>query len=121
MKNNLLIAVIFTLLGLFLLDCMGIAIKYLRDDYPAAVLSVYRNMFGMIPCFIILFLTSSWHQNGRKLVINQWRLGLVRGIFVCFASNLFIHIILLCSLCISCHYGAHWTNDCFTFMHPNFR
>ena len=85
-KNNLLIAVIFTLLGLFLLDCMGIAIKYLRDDYPAAVLSVYRNLFGMIPCFIILFLTSSWHQNGRKLKINQWRLGLVRGIFVCFAQ-----------------------------------
>ena len=86
MKNNLLIAVIFTLSGLFLLDCMGIAIKYLRDDYPAAVLSVYRNMFGMIPCFIILFLTSSWHQNGRKLIINQWRLGLARGIFVCFAQ-----------------------------------
>ena len=86
MKSNLLIAVIFTLSGLFLLDCMGIAIKYLRDDYPAAVLSVYRNFFGMIPCFIILFLTSSWHQNGRKLIINQWRLGLARGIFVFFAQ-----------------------------------
>ena len=86
MKNNLFLAVILTLSGLFLLDCMGIAIKYLRNDYPAAVLSVYRNMFGMIPCFIILFLSSNWHKNGKKLVIDQWRLGLMRGIFVCFAQ-----------------------------------
>ena len=86
LKSNLLVAVIFTLLGLFLLDCMGIAIKYLRNDYPAAVLSVYRNIFGMIPCIIILFLTSNWHKNGRKLIIDQWRLGLLRGIFVSFAQ-----------------------------------
>ena len=86
MKKNLLIAVILTLSGLFLLDCMGIAIKYLRNDYPAAVLSFYRNMFGMIPCFIVLFLSSSWHKKGRKIIISQWRLGLSRGIFVSFAQ-----------------------------------
>ena len=86
MKNNLLIAVLLTLSGLFLLDCMGIAIKYLRNDYPAAVLSVYRNFFGMIPCFIVLFLSSKWHANGRTIIIKEWRLGLLRGIFVCFAQ-----------------------------------
>ena len=55
MKNNLFIAVVLSLSGLFLLDCMGIAIKYLREDYPAAQLSVFRNLFGMIPCFIVLY------------------------------------------------------------------
>ena len=86
MKNNLLIAVLLTLSGLFLLDCMGIAIKYLRNDYPAAVLSVYRNLFGIIPCLIVLFLSSKWHESGRTIIIKEWRLGLLRGVFVCFAQ-----------------------------------
>jgi drug/metabolite transporter (DMT)-like permease len=85
-KNNLLIAVLLTLSGLFFLDCMGIAIKYLRNDYPAAVLSVYRNLFGIIPCMLVLFLSSQWHAGGRKIIIKEWRLGLLRGVFVCFAQ-----------------------------------
>ena len=86
MKNNLLIAVLLTLSGLFFLDCMGIAIKYLRNEYPAAVLSVYRNLFGIIPCMLVLFLSSQWHAGGRKIIIKEWRLGLLRGVFVCFAQ-----------------------------------
>ena len=81
MKNSLLIAVLLTLSGLFLLDCMGIAIKYLANDYPASLLSVYRNIFGMIPCFIVLFFSSDWHKKGRVIYIKQWRLGLFRGTF----------------------------------------
>ena len=65
---------------------MGIAIKYLRNDYPAAVLSVYRNLFGIIPCMLVLFLSSKWHAGGRKIIIKEWRLGLLRGVFVCFAQ-----------------------------------
>jgi drug/metabolite transporter (DMT)-like permease len=65
---------------------MGIAIKYLRNDYPAAVLSVYRNLFGITPCMLVLFLSSQWHAGGRKIIIKEWRLGLLRGVFVCFAQ-----------------------------------
>ena len=86
MKNNLLIAVILSLSGLFLLDCMGIAIKYLRGDYPAAQLSVFRNLFGMIPCFIVLYFSKDWHDGGNKIIIKQWRLGLFRGVFVSVAQ-----------------------------------
>ena len=86
MKNNLFIAVILSLSGLFLLDCMGIAIKYLRADYPAAQLSVFRNLFGMIPCFIALYFSKDWHANGRQLVIKRWRFGLARGLIMSFAQ-----------------------------------
>ncbi len=86
MKSNLFLAVILSLSGLFLLDCMGIAIKYLRNDYPAAQLSVFRNLFGMIPCFIALYFSKDWHDNGNKLIIKQWRLGLFRGVFVSVAQ-----------------------------------
>ena len=86
MKNNLFIAVILSLSGLFLLDCMGIAIKYLRGDYPAAQLSVFRNLFGMIPCLLVLYFSKDWHQGGNKIIIKQWRLGLFRGVFVSVAQ-----------------------------------
>ena len=86
MKSNLFLAVILSLSGLFLLDCMGIAIKYLRADYPAAQLSVFRNLFGMIPCFIALYFSKDWHTNGRKLVIKRWRFGLARGLIMSFAQ-----------------------------------
>ena len=86
MKNNLFIAVVLSLSGLFLLDCMGIAIKYLRADYPAAQLSVFRNLFGMIPCFIALYFSKDWHDRGRKVVIKRWRFGLARGLIMSFAQ-----------------------------------
>ena len=86
MKSNLLFAVVLSLSGLFLLDCMGIAIKYLRDDYPAAQLSVFRNLFGMLPCFIALYFSNDWHLGGKKIIITQWKLGLVRGVFVSIAQ-----------------------------------
>ena len=86
MKSNLFIAVALSLSGLFLLDCMGIAIKYLRDDYPAAQLSVFRNLFGMIPCFIALFFSQDWNASGKKLVIKRWRFGLARGLIMSFAQ-----------------------------------
>tara|TARA_Y100001954_G_scaffold225455_1_gene266052 strand:- start:492 stop:1391 length:900 start_codon:yes stop_codon:yes gene_type:complete len=86
LKSNLFLAVILSLSGLFLLDCMGIAIKYLRSDYPAAQLSVFRNLFGMIPCFIALYFSQDWHDNGKKFIIKQWRLGLFRGVFVSVAQ-----------------------------------
>ena len=86
MKNNLFLAVILSLSGLFLLDCMGIAIKYLSADYPAAQLSVFRNLFGMIPCFIALYFSKDWHDRGRKVVIKRWRFGLARGLIMSFAQ-----------------------------------
>ena len=86
MKSNLFLGVIFSLSGLFLLDCMGIAIKYLRADYPAAQLSVFRNLFGMIPCFIVLYFSKDWHANGKQLVIKRWRFGLARGLIMSFAQ-----------------------------------
>ncbi len=65
---------------------MGIAIKYLRNDYPAAQLSVFRNLFGMLPCFIALYFSHDWHDGGKKIIIKQWKLGLFRGLFVSIAQ-----------------------------------
>ena len=65
---------------------MGIAIKYLRNEYPAAQLSVFRNLFGMIPCLFALYFSKDWYDGGKKIIIKQWKLGLLRGVFVSVAQ-----------------------------------
>ena len=47
---------------------------------------LFSEIFGMIPCFIALYFSTDWHQNGRKIKIKQWRLGFLRGAFVALAQ-----------------------------------
>ena len=42
-------AILINLIGIFLLDVMGLIIKHLSGGYGASELSVYRNLFGLIP------------------------------------------------------------------------
>ncbi len=82
------------LLAMFLFDVMGAIIKYLgtltteRADiaYPAQQLAVFRNIFGLVPCFAVLFASRDWHAAGRPLIIRQWKLGLGRGLMIAFAQ-----------------------------------
>ncbi len=82
-------AVFIIMAAMFLFDVMGAIIKYMGASYPAAQLSVFRNLFGMVPCFIVLFASSGWHAAGRPLIIRQWKLGLLRGGFIALAQFCF--------------------------------
>jgi len=82
-------AILINLAGLFLLDAMGLIIKHLSGSYTAAELSVYRNLFGMVPVLAILWLSQQWRAQGRRVVIRQWPLALLRGGFVAVAQFLF--------------------------------
>ena len=42
-------AIAMVMLGIFLLDLMGVFIRMLSDRYPATELAAFRNFFGMIP------------------------------------------------------------------------
>ena len=88
-SDNTTLAIVISLVALILFDLMGLLIKYLSTDYRAVELSAYRNIFGLIPSVLALWLTASWHQNGRKLVLRQWRLAVWRGVAVTFAQLLF--------------------------------
>ena len=80
---------LLVLAGLFLLDAMGLIIKHLSGSYGAAELSVYRNLFGMVPVLAILWLSADWQARGRRIVIRQWPLAFLRGGFVAVAQFLF--------------------------------
>lgn len=80
------LAILISLMALVLFDLMGLIIKRLSTDYGAAELSAYRNLFGLIPAGIALWLSADWHAGGRRWKVRQWRLGLLRGVVLTFAQ-----------------------------------
>ena len=82
-------AILLSLFSIVLFDLMGLIIKHLSNDYSAAELSAYRNLFGLIPGAIALWSSRQWHQKGRILRVRQWRLACLRGLLVSFAQLLF--------------------------------
>ena len=79
-------AVIYVLLAILLFDLQGVIIKLLGDRYPVQQLASFRNIFGLIPSLLVLLLSREWHARGRLIKIRQWRLGLVRGLFIAVAQ-----------------------------------
>lgn len=88
-SNQFARAVVFILLAILLFDLQAVIIKVLGDHYPVQQLAGFRNIFGLIPSVLVLYLSSDWHKNGRQLKIRQWRLGLLRGFFIAAAQYCF--------------------------------
>ena len=82
-------AIFYVLLAILLFDLQGVIIKFLGDRYPVQQLAGFRNVFGLIPSIIVLLLSREWHSRGRLLKIRQWRLGLLRGLFIAMAQYCF--------------------------------
>ncbi len=72
--------------GIILFDAMGLIIKHLSNDYRAAELSAYRNLFGLIPSALALIWARDWRRSGASLRLRQWRLAMFRGVCVTFAQ-----------------------------------
>jgi drug/metabolite transporter (DMT)-like permease len=77
------------LVAILLFDMQGVIIKFLGDRYPVQQLAAFRNLFGLIPSILVLTLSREWHSRGRLLKIRQWRLGLLRGLFISMAQFCF--------------------------------
>ncbi len=82
-------AVFYILIAIFLFDIQSVIIKFLGDRYPVQEIASFRNIFGLIPSMLVLFLSRAWHTGGKQLRIRQWRLGLIRGLFVSVAQFCF--------------------------------
>ena len=84
-------AILISLAALVLFDVMGLIIKHLSSDYGAAELAAYRNVVGLVPSMIVLWMNTGWRNRGRKLWIRQWPLACFRGLVVTFAQLLFYY------------------------------
>ncbi|HKJ54293.1 MAG TPA: DMT family transporter [Gammaproteobacteria bacterium] len=82
-------AVVFLLLAILLFDLQGVIIKYLGNRYAVQQLASFRNVFGLIPSLLVLVLSREWHNRGRIVSMRQWRLGLLRGLFISIAQYCF--------------------------------
>lgn len=87
--NRTTLAICYVLMSIVLFDAMGLIIKHLSDDYSAAELSAYRNVFGLIPTFLFLWGSAEWHRKGRILRLRQWRLAVCRGLCLIVAQLCF--------------------------------
>ena len=77
------------MLAIFLFDVQGAIIKYMGARFPVEQLATFRNIFGLIPSLLVLFLSREWHDNGRQLLIKQWRLAILRGFYIAGAQYCF--------------------------------
>lgn len=84
MNRTVLFAVALSLFGILLMDFMGVLIRILTADYSAPQLSIYRNFFGMIPCFLMLLFYM--RREKQQLILRQWPLAFFRGFCVTFAQ-----------------------------------
>ncbi len=82
-------AVAFIILAIFLFDVQGAIIKHLGDRYPIPLIATYRNIFGLIPSFCLLFFSTQWRSGDHSLGLTKWRLAVLRGIAIAFAQYCF--------------------------------
>ena len=87
--NTLLIAVLTFLLGIFLLNCMGVIIKLLRESYSAYQISLFRNIFGFIPLIIIFYFFNDFKQKTYFFSVPKLLLLFLRGGFITLAQVFF--------------------------------
>lgn len=87
--NRTGLAIILSLMALVLFDAMGLIIKLLSTKFSAAELSTWRNLFGLLPAFLVLYASKTWRENGKKIIIKQWKLALLRGVIASLAQLCF--------------------------------
>ena len=79
-------AILVVLFGIFLMDVMGVLIRILSDRYPPQELAIFRNLFGLIPIFIVLARLARQQGRPMTLRLRQWKLGILRGLFITMAQ-----------------------------------
>ena len=82
-------AVLFIMLAILLFDIQGAIIKHIGDRYSVQQIATFRNIFGLIPSFLVLYFSSEWQAGRRTLRLTQWKLALSRGIAIALAQFTF--------------------------------
>lgn len=82
-------AVFAIILSIFLFDVQGAIIKHLGSRYEVLQIAMFRNLLGMLPSLLALYLSVQWHKSGRSFRLQKWRLGLARGLLLVVAQLCF--------------------------------
>ena len=82
-------AILICLVAYLCFDLMSIHVRYLSARYSAQELSVYRNIFGMLPSIVLLWYTCELSMRPADYKLVQWKLALSRGLVVAIAQLMF--------------------------------
>jgi len=92
-KQNLLASALILIVAIFLFDVQGALIKHMGARYPVEQIAFFRNLFGIVPYFIVLCFALEWRQKGNFLKMKRWKLGLGRGFLLILAQLSFYYAI----------------------------
>ncbi len=93
-KSDLVKAVFLILLGIFLLDVMGVIIKFMGEKYSVLQYTVARNFFGLFPVFVYLFYSHGFKSNSGQFNLRDKLISIGRGLSIVFAQVCFYLAIL---------------------------
>ena len=82
-------AILICLVAYLCFDLLSIHVRYLSARYSAQELSVYRNIFGMLPSIVLLWYTRELSMRPADYKLVQWKLALSRGLVVAIAQLMF--------------------------------
>lgn len=88
--NALLIAVPAIVLAIFLFDVQGVLIKQMGQRYSIEQITLFRNIFGIVPHLLVLFFFSTESvKQVSTWKLKRWKLGLGRGLMLISAQVCF--------------------------------
>ena len=88
-QKNFTLGVLTFLCGVFFLQLMGIVIKFIGSSYPSIQLSLYRNIFGLIPILLFFYFSKNTNKNDLIKRIPKLWVAILRGFFMAFAQFCF--------------------------------
>lgn len=88
-ERNFTFALCLMVSAIFLFDVQGAFVKHLTQHYPVSQVMVFRNLFGLIPGIILLYLSTEWRTQDRPLLIDKWQLAVGRGVLLVLAQVCF--------------------------------
>ena len=82
-------AILVCLLAYLCFDLMSVHVRILSASYSPQELSVYRNVFGVLPSILLLMYTRELSFDIKDYKIKKWKLAFGRGLLVALAQLLF--------------------------------
>ena len=82
-------AIIYMLIGVFLLDIMGIIIKSMDNKYSVMQYAVARNFFGLFPLIVYLIISYDFRIKKNTFNIRHKLISVTRGLSIVFAQGCF--------------------------------
>ena len=83
------LAVLTYLTGIFFLNMMSVMIKFIGDSYSPIQISLYRNIFGLIPILLIFLFSTKLNEYKHSFIIPKYWIAVLRGGCITFAQICF--------------------------------